>query len=67
MKEMLNLSQLSNAELQKELRTAEHELFAIAFQLRQGKEKRTHMLKQLRRKIARLKTLLSAAATTPTT
>lgn len=62
MKAMLNLSQMTPAELEKELRTAEHELFSTGFQIRQGKEKRTHVLKQLRRKIARLKTLLTPKA-----
>ncbi len=66
MKEIVTLSQMTQAELEKELATATHDLEATSFSLRQGKEKRTHLLRQLRTRIARIKTLLRSRSTSPT-
>lgn len=56
-------NQLSRAELTNELAAAKRELFETSFQVGQGKEKRTHLPRVLRKKIAILNTLLAQPST----
>lgn len=65
MNEARTLQQLSPVELRAELVAAEKSLQEARFQVRLGKEKRMHLVGQLRRKIARIKTFLSAKSSTP--
>lgn len=65
MNEARTLQQLSPVELRAELVSAEKALQEARYQVRLGKEKRTHLVGQLRRKIARIKTFLSAKSSTP--
>jgi ribosomal protein L29 len=56
----VDLVQLTNEELKKQLKETQHKLFEAKFQVRQDKLKQTHMLSGLRKEIARIKTILAA-------
>ncbi len=54
-----NLSELTEAELEKEIRDAETDLVSLRLRKQTGQVEKPHQLKELRRKIARLKTYLN--------
>ena len=54
-----NLSELTVAELEKEIRDAETDLVSLRLRKQTGQVEKPHQLKELRRKIARLKTYLN--------
>lgn len=58
MKEIVKLRQKHISELQKELHKAKEELLRLRFEKTMGTLKKTHLLRQTRRKIARLLMLL---------
>ncbi len=58
MKKLDELRGVSEAELQKQLDDLYHELFNLRFQRTAGQMPNTNRLKQVRRDIARLKTLV---------
>lgn len=54
-----DLNELSNAELEKEIRDNEDKLVALRLRKQTGQVEKPHQLKELRRQVARLKTILN--------
>lgn len=56
----VDLIQLTKEELINQLKETQHKLFEAKFQVRQDKLKQTHLLSNLRKEIARIKTILAS-------
>lgn len=61
-KQLKDLKDLSPAEMEKQVKDAKQELMTLRFQLAVGQLENTAKLKQTKRTIARLNTLLTQAA-----
>lgn len=61
-KQLKELKDLSPAEMEKQIKDAKQELMTLRFQLAVGQLENTAKLKQTKRTIARLNTLLTQAA-----
>ncbi len=66
MKELAELRTVSDAELNKQLEDLYHELFNLRFQRTAGQMPNTNRLKDVRRDIARVKTLIHERELTAT-
>lgn len=61
------IAELSLAEIEKKIRDTRHELLELRLQKKTGQLEKSHMLKELRRDVARLETFANSKRKEPAT